>query len=167
VLVSGSIPYLAATGTDLLKTGEASQEECVTVPRNWGDGAGRIGGTKTGLAATARVARCAWIVLCGMLLVATAARAQTPTSTATSPGVLDEYRLTAFPYYPLGDKWTGFGYLGYVSKHDAGYESYYLGLGAYYQPTPHIQLWAALINIYTDSTEASNSLELRLYGANY
>ena len=75
--------------------------------------------------------------------------------------VTNEYRLTAYPSYRLAEEWIGFGYVGLVAKPDADYSSYYLGKGAFYVPRDWLQLWAGLIGVYTDSTVASNSLELR------
>jgi hypothetical protein len=75
--------------------------------------------------------------------------------------VTNEYRLTAYPSYRLAEEWIGFGYVGIVSKPEGHYTSYYLGKGAFYTPEKWLQLWAGLIGVYTDSTIASNSLELR------
>ena len=75
--------------------------------------------------------------------------------------VANEYRITAFPSYRINDNWSGFGYLGWVSKPDADYTSYYLGKGLNYAPVKWIQIWGGLIAVYTDSAVKSNSLELR------
>jgi hypothetical protein len=130
----------------------------VKVPRDPCDTTMRAGSACTGRAVTARVSRWAVAVLCGVLLSVTAA----PVAAQSESGpITNEYRLTAFPYYPLGKGWTGIGYVGYVYKPDASYESYYLASGAFYQPTRHFQFWSVLIFVYTDKWTASNTLELR------
>lgn len=102
------------------------------------------------------------VVLCGLLAsVPSAPAGAEPASTAPPADVLNEYRLTAFPSYTIKDDWMGFGYVGLVSKADAGYDAYYLGTGAYYRPVDWIQLWAGLISVYTDHEVKSNLLELR------
>ncbi len=102
------------------------------------------------------------IVLFALLpLVLASPASADPGSTAAPPDTLDEYRLTLFPSYPINEKWTGFGYVGLVSKQDADYDAYYLGSGAFYRPTPAIQIWAGLISVYTDFGAKSDLLELR------
>ena len=83
-----------------------------------------------------------------------------PTATRAAD-VTNEYRLTAYPSYRLAEEWIGFGYVGIVAKPEGHYTSYYLGKGAFYTPEQWLQLWAGLIGVYTDSTVASNTLELR------
>lgn len=100
-------------------------------------------------------------VLCCALLSVPAAPAIAQSDETAPASVQNEYRITAFPSYPLGNHWLGIGYVGLVSKPESDYRSYYLASGAYYQPTPHIQLWAVLINIYTDKFEKSDTFELR------
>jgi len=106
------------------------------------------------------VARWRIAVLGGALLcvVAVPAAAQEP-----PPDVANEYRMTAFPSYPITEKLTGFGYLGYVSKPDAPYTSVYLGTGTFYRPVSPVQLWVGLITVATDQDAPgkSNQLELR------
>jgi len=82
-------------------------------------------------------------------------------STPQAADVTDEYRLTAYPSYRIAEEWIGFGYVGIVAKPEGHYASYYLGKGAFYTPERWLQLWAGLIGVYTDSTVASNTLELR------
>ena len=103
------------------------------------------------------------VVLSGVLLCAAAASvgAQTSSSTEPPPEVANEYRITAFPSYRINEKWSGFGYLGWVYKPDAEYSSYYLGKGFFYSPAKWVHIWGGLIGVYTDSTAKSNSLELR------
>jgi hypothetical protein len=103
------------------------------------------------------------VVLSGVLLCAAAASvgAQTSPSTEPPPEVANEYRITAFPSYHINEKWSGFGYLGWVYKPDAEYSSYYLGKGFFYSPAKWVHIWGGLIGIYTDSTATSDSLELR------
>lgn len=103
-----------------------------------------------------------WVAVlwCVLLSLPTAPATAQSDETATS-NVQNEYRITAFPSYPLGNDWLGIGYVGLVSKPDAEYRSYYLAAGAYYQPTPHVQLWAVLINVFTDKFTVGNTYELR------
>jgi hypothetical protein len=96
-----------------------------------------------------------------LLLITAAAVAQETAPEAEPANVLNEYRLTLFPSYRISEWWSGFGYVGAVSKPDADYDAYYLGTGAYYRPKPWIQLWAGLISVYTDKAVDSDLLELR------
>lgn len=97
---------------------------------------------------------CAW--------VSSAAAQTTPApASETPPDVANEYRITAYPSYRVSDTWSGFGYVGWVSKPDADYTSYYLGKGFFYNPKPWIQVWVGLIGVYTDAEEKSDTLELR------
>jgi len=109
----------------------------------------------------ARVSRWVVVVLCGVLLSVTAAPSTAQTATEAPSDILNEYRITAYPSYPLGNDWLAIGYVGWVYKPDASYTSYYLASGGYYQPTPNFQFWSALILVYTDMWTASNTLELR------
>ena len=101
--------------------------------------------------------------LCGILFSAMAASAQEtpPASTAPPPNIANEFRLTAYPSYPITEKLAGFGYVGYVSKPDADYASIYLGTGNFYNANKNIQIWLGLIGVWTDQEVKSNSLELR------
>jgi hypothetical protein len=105
-------------------------------------------------------------VLClGLLLLAAPAAAQEepPASTTPPQEIANEYRVTAFPNYPLTEKLNGMGYVGYVTKPDAEYSSLYLGSGLFYRAHKHVQLWAVLIGVWTDQhdPDKSNTLELR------
>jgi len=104
-------------------------------------------------------------VLVGAALLAAApASAQTQPDPVTEPPpeVANEYRITASPSYFITEKWTGFGYIGGVSKPEADYTASYFGTGAYYRPTKAIQLWVGLINVNTHyTTTKSDLLELR------
>ena len=92
------------------------------------------------------------------------AQDQPPATTEPPPDVANEYRITAFPSYRINERWSGFGYLGWVYKPDADYTSYYLGKGVFYSPAKWVQIWGGLIGVYTDSTVKSDSLELRPFG---
>jgi len=105
-------------------------------------------------------------VLClGLLLFAAPAAAQEepPAATTPPPEIANEYRVTAFPNYPLTEKLSGLGYVGYVAKPDADYSSLYLGSGVFYRSHQHVQLWLVLIGVWTDQQQPdkSNTLELR------
>ena len=106
-------------------------------------------------------ARLATAVCGSLLLVAAAAVAQDAAPETAPTEILNEYRLTMFPSYRINDSWSGFGYLGLVTKPDADYDAYYVGTGAYYLPSPTIQLWAGLISVYTNKAVDSDTLELR------
>jgi hypothetical protein len=105
--------------------------------------------------------RRAVVVVGGVLLSATTVVAQSSGTTHPPPDVANEYRITAYPSYPISEKLTGFGYIGWVNKPDADYQSYYLGTGTFYRAAKAVQLWVGLISAYTDNTERSNLLELR------
>jgi hypothetical protein len=115
----------------------------------------------------AGAARWMVVVLGGVLLcivaMPAAAQEQPPASTAPPPDIANEYRITAYPSYPITEKLAGFGYVGYVSKPDADYTSIYLGTGTFYRPTKAIQIWVGLIGVATDQDQPgkSNLLELR------
>ena len=121
---------------------------------------------------TLRLHRCAAFLAVGTLLAAVPAVAspepqqpQAPAATATTadPESTNEYRVTAYPSYPLTEKLSGFGYVGYVTNPDSssGYYSGYLGTGTFYQAKKHIQLWLGLITVGTNKVAGSNTLELR------
>jgi hypothetical protein len=86
---------------------------------------------------------------------------QAPESAEPPPDVANEFRVTAFPTYPISDTLTGFGYLGWVYKPDGEYASYYLGTGVFYRPIQPVQFSFGLIGVYTNKWETSNTLELR------
>lgn len=69
--------------------------------------------------------------------------AQAPPATTAEPpsDVANEFRITAYPSYRINDDWSGFGYVGWVSKPDADYTSYYLGKGFFYSPKKWVQVW--------------------------
>ena len=76
--------------------------------------------------------------------------------------VTNEYRVTLFPYYPLKDNLTGFGYLGYVKDPDSNYTLFYAGWpGFNYQYKKWLQIWVGSLYIYTDNGMAQDKLELR------
>ena len=64
--------------------------------------------------------RAAALVLAVLCAGAAPARAQ-------EEDVADEYRITFFPNYPLKERFTGFGYVGFVTNPDKAYQLYYLG----------------------------------------
>ena len=103
------------------------------------------------------------VLLC-VIAAPAAAQEQPPASTAPPPDIANEFRITGFPSYPLTEKLSGFGYVGYVSKPDAAYSSLYLGTGTFYRPHKNIQLWLGLIGVWTDNEAKSNLLELRPFG---
>ncbi len=88
--------------------------------------------------------------------------AASPVTRAQEDDISNEYRVTLFPFHPIKDKLTGFGYLGYVKNPDADLQSYYLGWpGLNYSLRSWLQIWGGLIGIYTDNESAPNKLELR------
>jgi hypothetical protein len=105
------------------------------------------------------------LLFAGLLSFAAPAAAQEEPPAPTPPPseIANEYRVTAFPNYPLTEKLSGMGYVGYVAKPDADYGSLYLGSGVFYRAHKHVQLWAVLIGVWTDQDQPdkSNTLELR------
>jgi hypothetical protein len=80
--------------------------------------------------------------------------------------VTNEWRITAFPHYPIKGKMSGFGYLGWVTNPDSNYKLYYFGVpGFIYTANPKVQAWVGLLDIYTNNDTLSNgkqdTLELR------
>jgi hypothetical protein len=103
------------------------------------------------------------LFVCGLLLSLPVAPAIAQEEPANND-ILQEYRITAYPFYKISERWNGFGYLGYVYKPDARYTSYYLGKGVFWQPKKWLQVWGGLIGVYTNMYDASNTLELRPFG---
>jgi hypothetical protein len=79
----------------------------------------------------------------------------------TEEPIGNEYRFTVFPSYRISDTWAGFGYLGYVTNPEKGYEVYYLGKGANYAFNSWSQFWGGLIGTYTDNEAKADQNELR------
>jgi hypothetical protein len=76
--------------------------------------------------------------------------------------VTNEYRVTIFPFHPISENLTGFGYLGYVNNPQNDYSTYYLGYpGLNYSIKPWLQIWTGLIGIYTNNHGKDDTLELR------
>lgn len=76
--------------------------------------------------------------------------------------VTNEYRVTIFPFHPITENITGFGYLGYVNNPQGNYATYYLGYpGISYSVKPWLQIWTGLIGIYTDNEGKQDTFELR------
>lgn len=74
--------------------------------------------------------------------------------------VTNEYRITVFPHYPITKSLSGFGYVGWVTDNEAGYELFYLGgPGFIYNVKPWLQAWTALLAIYTDNDREVNGRE--------
>ena len=80
---------------------------------------------------------------------------------AQDDDIANEYRLTLFPYHRINDKWTTWGYVGYVWNTDADYHTYYLGPGATYTVNRGLEIQGGLIGTYTDNENSSDKLELR------
>jgi hypothetical protein len=83
-----------------------------------------------------------------------------------SNGVTNEWRITAFPHYPITEKVSGFGYLGWVKNPGSAYSLWYLGTpGFIYMAKPRLQVWTGLLDIYTNNYTNENgkqdTLELR------
>ena len=77
--------------------------------------------------------------------------------------VTNEYRVTVFPFHPITENITGFGYLGYVNNPQSDYSIYYLGYpGISYSLKPWFQVWTGLIGIYTNNQGGKqDTFELR------
>jgi hypothetical protein len=99
----------------------------------------------------------------GLFAAPAAAQEQPPASPTVPAEIKNEYRVTAFPNYPLTDKLTGIAYVGFVTKPDAEYRSAYLGSGFFYRSHKHVELAAMLISVWTDqyAPDTSDTLELR------
>jgi hypothetical protein len=103
------------------------------------------------------------LFVCGLLValpIAPAIAQEEPADT----DILQEYRITAYPFYRISEHVNGFGYIGWVYKPDSRYKSYYLGKGVFWQPKKWLQVWGGLIGVYTNVYDASNTLELRPFG---
>jgi hypothetical protein len=111
----------------------------------------------------ARLRRLAIVVWSMVGMASVNARAQEP---APPTDVTNEYRVTVFPHYPITEALSGFGYLGWVTNDEAGYDLIYVGVpGVIYNVKPWLQAWGALLAIYTDNAREVNgkedTLELR------
>jgi len=78
----------------------------------------------------------------------------------------NEWRVTAFPHYPIKGNLSGFGYLGWVKNPDNEYTLWYGGFpGVIYTAKPWFQVWSGLLDIYTNNYTNENgkqdTLELR------
>lgn len=101
-------------------------------------------------------------ILSAALLAVLSFLAASPAVQAQQDEISNEYRVTLFPFHPIRENLTGFGYLGYVKNPDGDFQSYYLGWpGLNYSFRSWLQIWGGLIGIYTDSESAANKLELR------
>jgi hypothetical protein len=103
-----------------------------------------------------RVVATAWILAGGSCLVPGLVAQET-----TEEPIGNEYRTTVFPSYRISDTWAGFGYLGYVTNPEKGYDVYYLGKGANYMYNSWSQAWGGLIGTYTDNEAKADQNELR------
>ena len=65
-----------------------------------------------------------------------------PLSVQSNNEVTNEWRVTAFPHYPIKGNLSGFGYLGWVKNPDYEYTLWYGGFpGAIYTAKPWLQVW--------------------------
>jgi hypothetical protein len=103
----------------------------------------------------ARRARFAFATLLVLALASAAPRVR------ADDDIVNEYRLTLFPYHRISDQATGFGYLGYVNNPAKDYQTAYLGWGGTYSINSAVQLWGGLIGTYTDNQASADKLELR------
>jgi len=79
-----------------------------------------------------------------------------------SDQVTNEYRVTIFPFHPITENLSGFGYLGYVNNPQSDYSIYYLGYpGVSYTVRPWFQMWAGVLGIYTNNQGKQDTFELR------
>jgi hypothetical protein len=89
-----------------------------------------------------------------------------PLAAQSSNDVTNEWRITAFPHYPIKGNVTGFGYLGWVKNLGASYSLWYSSLpGIVYNAKPWLQVWGGALDIYTNNYTNENgkqdTLELR------
>ena len=99
------------------------------------------------------------LALCSLSLIA-------PLMGQSSNDVTNEWRITAFPHYPIKGNLSGFGYLGWVKNPGSAYTLWYAGApGFIYNVKPWFQAWAGLINVYTNNYTNENgkqdTMELR------
>src|SRR5215471_6705752 len=85
---------------------------------------------------------------------------------AQNNDVTNEWRITAFPHYPIKGNLSGFGYLGWVKNPGSEYSLWYAGFpGVVYNVKPWFQAWGGLLDIYTNNYTNENgkqdTLELR------
>lgn len=110
-----------------------------------------------------RRGHCRTLVCLSSVLALIATR---PLVSQTTNDVTNEWRITAFPHYPIKGNLSGFGYLGWVKNPGADYSLWYAGApGLIYNVKPWLQLWGGLLDIYTNNntrvTGKQDSLELR------
>ena len=66
--------------------------------------------------------------------------------------VTNEYRVAVFPFHPITENLSGFGYLGYVNNPQSKYSNYHVGYpGFEYSLKPWFQIWGALIGNYVNN----------------
>jgi hypothetical protein len=77
--------------------------------------------------------------------------------------VTNEYRVALFPFYPITENLSGFGYLSYVNNPQGEYSQYHVGYpGFAYSLKPWFQVWGALIGNYIDNRGGrEDTFELR------
>jgi hypothetical protein len=89
-----------------------------------------------------------------------------PATVSQNNNVTNEWRITAFPHYPIKGNLTGFGYFGWVKNPSGEYSLWYAGApGVIYNAKPWLQIWGGLHDIYTNNYTRENgkqdTLELR------
>lgn len=93
-----------------------------------------------------------FIVLLSLYFFAVSARAD----------IMDDYRLTAFPYYTFSNHITVFGQLGYELNRNAHTQTYnLLSPGVYYTVNPWLQLWGGLNDRYNQNSDQADTFLLR------
>ena len=77
--------------------------------------------------------------------------------------VVNEYRVAVFPFHPITENLSGFGYLGYVNNPQGGYLQYHIGYpGFEYTLKPWLEIWGALIGNYINNRGGKeDTFELR------
>jgi|SRR5579862_6199575 len=84
----------------------------------------------------------------------------------TDVPVTNEWRVTAFPHYPIKGNLSGWGYLGWVKNPDNNYTLWYGGApGIIYSAKPWLQIWSGVLyiytNNYTDVSGKQDTMEIR------
>jgi len=99
-----------------------------------------------------------WWLLCSALSLL----ARQPLRAQDNP-VVNEYRVAVFPFHPITENLSGFGYLAYVKNPQGSYSQYHVGYpGFEYSLKPWLEIWGALIGNYINNQGGKeDTFELR------
>jgi hypothetical protein len=99
-----------------------------------------------------------WWLLCSTLAILSSQAVHGQTNPVTN-----EYRVALFPFYPITENLSGFGYLSYVNNPRGEYSQNHVGYpGFAYALKPWFQIWGALIGNYINNRGGKeDTFELR------